>query len=171
MFEAVDAQEMRVEVCTIFTKFYCFTIITDISQPTEHRWSPPLYWTDISYLPFIPPSFRKFLLEEGFYLLSLWFGAKCYRVQNKNDAHYIFVAHVVQWLVCSTWKLDGSGSILDLDLFFFLFFSFFFFFFSSILGGAIFLSKLKYDRVISNVLQCSSRRTWWKCRLHVTLMI
>ena len=113
----------------IFTKLYCFKIITDISQPTEHRWSPPLYWTDISYLPFIPPSFRRFLLEEGFYLLSLWFGAKCYRVQNKNDAHYLFVAHVVQWLVCSTWRLDGSGSILDLDLFFFLFFFFFFSFF------------------------------------------
>ena len=150
MFEAVDAQEMRVEVCTILARQWNFYKI--LLFHNNHR------YFSAHRAPMKPNTEYRI-------------GAKCYRVQNKNDAHYTFVAHVVQWLVCSTWKLDGSGSILDLDLFFFLFFSFFFFFFSSILGGAIFLSKLKYDRVISNVLQCSSRRTWWKCRLHVTLMI
>ena len=46
-----DVEEMRAKVCKLARKsdmnykFYCFTIITGISQPTQHPWSRPLYLT------------------------------------------------------------------------------------------------------------------------------
>ena len=61
----LEAEKMRAKVCKtgqleMLLNHHCFKLLPCISQPTEHRWSCPLHWTEILSLSCSRRNFNRF---------------------------------------------------------------------------------------------------------------